>query len=444
MRRVVLASLALTWPLAACSGGGSSSEAVSPITPTPTPAPTVSPSPTPTPAPTGTVAYLHTFAVADGDGAQPNGPLLQASDGNFYGTTRSGGANLCRSDRIPCGTIFRMTPSGEESVLYTFGASPNDGYTPFGALIQGADGALYGLASNGGTYGGGVAFRITLSGTYTVLHSFGGPGEGLVPTGGLTLGSDGNFYGATSSGGANHCANIPQNGANCGTIFRMTPAGAVTTLYSFGSTGSDGTTPLGPVLRTADGTIYGTTSLGGATNGGTIFRLSTEGKLTTLYTFGVSRTDPVAPQGSLILGPDGAFYGTTPSGGGGNCQYGCGTVYRIDQAGKLTIVYAFGLTDSMDGRGPSAVLTLGKDGYLYGTTRSGGQNQGGTVFRLSGTGTLATLFSFGPMQKQPYDPETGVIEGKDGALYGTTFYNEGLGGVGARFGSGTAYRLTFR
>lgn len=383
-----------------------------------------------------TVTYLHEFRGVP-DGNQPNGPLLQASDGNFYGTTRAGGANRCRGfSNIPCGTIFRVTPSGQETVLYIFGASPTDAFTPNAGLIQGSDGALYGTTSSGGVYGAGAVFRITLGGSYTVLYSFGAtPTDGSAPVAALLQANDGNFYGTTASGGANHCVQIPQSGGNCGTVFRMTPSGAVTILYSFGTSAADGVTPLGSLVQGADGNFYGTTVNGGANscstsgetnNCGTVFRITPSGNLTILHSFGTSLADGIAPQGPLTVGSDGAFYGTTPSGGGGICgfAFGCGTVFRVTAAGSLTILYRFAVTGGRtDGDGPSPFLTLGRDGNFYGTTRSGGATpaaSNGTAFRLTPSGSKTILFSFGPLLTNPADPLGGMIQGSDGAFYGVT------------------------
>jgi uncharacterized repeat protein (TIGR03803 family) len=433
--------------LTGCGGGSSGGGSV--MSPTPSTTPTPSPTPTPTPTPTASISFLHIFGVGETDGFQPNGPPLQASDGNFYGTTRNGGANTCRPvSPIPCGVIFRITPTGEESVLHTFGAAATDGYSSLSALIQGGDGALYGTTSNGGAYGGGgTVFRISLDGSsYRTIYSFSGAnGEGDTLPGSLVFGKDGNLYGVTSSGGANHCTQIPRAGPNCGTVFKLTPSGTLTTLQSFGRTATDGVQPNGPLVQTSEGSFYGTTGLGGANDRGTIFRISPDGNMSIIYSFGGTTGGPSTPQGSLLVGADGALYGTTPSGGAGACQYGCGVVYRLDPAtAKLTIVYAFGRDGINDGRGPSAFLAVGRDGNLYGTTRSGGANGGGTAFRLTLGSTISTLFAFGPIQKQPYDPEMGLIEGQDGALYGMTFYNEGLGGVGNRPGFGAMYKLTIR
>lgn len=449
--KTALSTLALLVALTGCGGGGGD-ENPSGIQPPPT-VPPPPPPPAP-PPPLADVTFLHRFGRTAGDGTQPNGPLLQASDGNFYGTTRSGGNMTCPPSSSPryCGVIFKMTPDGTESVLYSFGSVPNDGFAADGRLIQGADGALYGVTALGGEYGGGgTIFRITLDGEYAVLHSFGAPGEGYVPVGGLTEAGDGNFYGVTSNGGANHCFQIPAADGNCGTIFRMTPDGVVTQLYSFGSSIADGVEPLHPPVEASDGNFYGTTVSGGANscstsgatnNCGTVYRMTPAGEVTILHSFGASREDGIAPQGSLIQAGDGALYGTTPSGGGGPCLFAffCGTVFRMTLAGEVTTLHAFALASVQEGYGPSPNLALGADGNLYGTTVSGGdgpRGSTGTVFRIALDGTKTTLYSFGEANVEPGGPEGGLIQGSDGAFYGTTFYD-------GMFSSGTIFKLTPR
>jgi len=399
-----------------------------------------------------TLTYLYTFQTVPTDGGQPNGPLLQANDGNFYGTTRAGGIYLCGpppNNFYPCGTVFKLTPSGDETVLYSFGASPTDGYSP-SQLIQGKDGALYGTTASGGANGGGTLFKIALDGVYTVLYSFGGsPSDGIVPASGVIQASDGDFYGVTASGGANHCVNIPQGGSNCGTVFKISPGGVETVLYSFGASISDGVEPAGSLIQARDGNFYGATENGGAnacsTTGethdcGTVFKITPAGIETVLHSFGTSVIDGIAPLGSLIQGTDGALYGTTSSGGGGTCGgvFGCGTVFRITPAGAVTILYAFSVTSRSDGNGPSPLIQ-GRDGNFYGTTGSGGafpSDLNGTAFMLSPSGVITTLYSFGPYGTNPSHPVSALIEASDGAFYGLTNYSRVAVG-----NNGTAFKL---
>jgi uncharacterized repeat protein (TIGR03803 family) len=349
-----------------------------------------------------------------------------------------------------------MKPDGTETVLYSFGASATDAYSPGAPLIQGKDGALYGTTASGGANGAGTVFKIALDGTYAILYSFGAsPSDGIVPVAGLIQASDGNFYGMTSSGGANHCVNIPQAGGNCGTIFKVTPAGVETVLYSFGSSPSDGVEPTGSLIQASDGDFYGTTLDGGANacsdsggthDCGTVFKMTPGGAETILHSFGTSTADGIAPQGTLLQGTDGAFYGTTASGGDGWCGWsaGCGTIFKMTSTGQVTIIHAFSTTSRADGYGPSQFLIQASDGNIYGTTGSGGSalsGLNGTIFKMTPSGTLTTLYSFGPLNENPSDPVGGLIQGTDGAFYGVTFYNGTLGASGARGGFGTLFKM---
>lgn len=410
----------------------------------------------PTP-PQVTLTYIHNFRSDLGDGGQPNGPLMQANDGNFYGTTRSGSFQ-CQLDPndsylYPCGVIFKMTPGGIESVLHPFGSDLTKGFTPAGPLIQGQDGALYGVTASGGAYGGGAAYRITLDGMFTVLHSFPDtPDEGWTPFGGLVQASDGNFYGITVTGGANHCDQIPLDGGNCGTVYRMTPAGEVTTLHSFGASASDGIAPNTSLVLASDGYLYGTTTSGGENTCstayiqvphtcGTLFRVSLNGDLTILHSFGASFSDGIAPQSALIQATDGALYGTTSSGGDGVCGwiFGCGTVFKMTLAGDLSILHTFSIGSRLDGDGPWQLIQA-EDGYLYGITGNGGGPDiasQGTIFRMSLGGDFTTLYTFAPMNVNPTNPMGGLVQGTDGAFYGVTTYSDNATGAGA----GTVFKL---
>ncbi len=414
--------------LSSCGG-----DSPPPPTGTPTSAPAPSPAPTPPPKAAENlqpIEYLHFYLGPEG--SQPNGPPLQASDGNFYASTKVGGENDCRfsSTIISCGVVTKVTPNGEASVLHAFDYTSDGGFNPNGRLIEGPEGDLYGVTTRGGAYDSGTIFKLSLDGTFKVIHSFGETAARFSGGNTFTLGADGYFYGTTTVGGDD----------DCGTIYRLSPDGMMTILYSFCQTPTDGIQPNGDPFVANDGTLYGTTHIGGEHGRGTIFRLSTDGQLTTLHNFGPSSSDALGSQGGLIQGPDGALYGATASGGGGACPYGCGTIYRITTTGDFSIVYGFGTDQSVNGVGPARYLTFGEDGYIYGTTRTGGPGRG-TVFRLSLDGYLTTIFAFGPLQKRPYDPETGVVLGNDGHLYGFTNYNDGDGTGIFKLGFGTFYRI---
>lgn len=235
----------------------------------------------------------------------PTGVLIKGMDGNFYGTTTS-------SDAYSSGTVFQLTPAGVVTVLAAFGASSTDGTDPI-PLIQGTDGNFYGTTASGGTNGGGTVFKITPAGVETVLYSF----PTGIGAGGLTQGTDGNFYGTTAHGGTN----------NAGTVFEITPAGVETVLYSF--TGSSANLIVGAepsaLIQGTDGNFYGTTSYGGTNGAGTIFKITPEGGETVLYSFpALSNPEDSIGLSGLIQGTDGNFYGTTQSGGAN----GDGTVFK--------------------------------------------------------------------------------------------------------------------
>jgi uncharacterized repeat protein (TIGR03803 family) len=305
----------------------------------------------------GTLTRLHSFHGTDG--TNPFGALLQATDGNFYGTTCCAGAGF--------GTVFKMSPSGQVRTLYKFHNGADGGNSNAG-LLQATDGTLYGTTVNGGTGkcsdGCGVIFKITIGGKRTTFHTFEGS-DGWRPYG-LIQATDKNIYGITSSGGAN----------GYGTVFTINTAGTFTSLYSFCAQAncSDGANPMGTLAQASDGTFYGTTT-GGGTNGyGTVFTITAEGVFTTLYSF--DGTDGMTPIAGLIQGSDENFYGTT-SAGGANGQ---GTIFSITPAGTLTTLHSFNGTDGANSNG---ALVQGTDGKFYGATQLGGTHKQGTLFSLS-------------------------------------------------------------
>jgi len=360
--------------------------------------------------PAGVETVLYSFTGGTTDGVSPRAALIQGSDGNFYGTTSGGGTSNT-------GTVFKVTPAGVETVLYSFAGGTTDGVSPRAALIQGSDGNFYGTTASGGTSGKGTVFKVTPAGVETVLYSFtGGTTDGSVPVAALIQGSDGNFYGTTSSGGA----------SSVGTVFKITPAGVETALHSFAGGTSDGGQPIAALIQGGDGNFYGTTSSGSANNTGTVFKITPAGVETVLHSF-ASGTDGFGPLAALIQGSDGNFYGTTSSGGTNNN----GTVFKITPAGVETVFYSF--SGGTDGSQPQAALIQGADGNFYGTTLSGGTTTNGTVFKITPAGAETVLYSFdsGPEGQTP----TGLIQGSDGNFYGTT-------SRGGTSGNGTVFKVT--
>lgn len=381
-------------------------------------------------APAQTFKTLVSFGGTDGFG--PQAALVQATNGNLYGTTAYGGANRsCASNGslVGCGTIFEITPSGKLTTLYSFCSQSGcaDGQFPFGGLVQAPDGNFYGTTWGSGDRGYGTVFKITPGGTLTTLYSFAGyPTDGANPTA-LVQASDGNFYGTTVYGGPNIML-CGESGYGCGTVFKITPSGALTTLHNFDLT--DGSHPYAQLVQATDGDLYGTASEGGSNQRGTVFKITLSGTLTTLYNFCSQSgcTDGEYPNG-LIQATDGDFYGTT-FGDGAN---GLGTIFKITPSGTLTTLYSFcSRMNCTDGDQPVAGLVQATDGNFYGTTPYGGAYGGGNLFRMTPSNTLKTLYTFcsrAACEDGQY-PYAGLVQDTSGKLYGTT--SQG----GANYGHG--------
>ena len=345
---------------------------------------------------------LLSFDVSDGSG--PNA-LIQGFDGNFYGTTGFGGTN---GD----GTFFKSTPAGTLTTIYSFCAQTNcaDGERPV-TVVQGRDGNFYGVTLIGGLLscglsgsGCGTVFKITSAGALTTLHTFSEGTDGGFPAA-LLQGTDGNFYGVTGS--------TPKND---GTVFKITAAGALTTLHTF--KGSDGGNPEG-LMQATDGNFYGTTVNGGGGLGGTVFKMTPAGTLTTLVFF--SEGGPAHPLAGLMQASDGNFYGTTTNLNAGDPY---GTVFQMTPSGSLSVIYSFcrRTLNCPGGNDPQATLVQGTDGNLYGTTTLGGGHNGpsgcGTVFQITLAGTLATLQDFD--LTNGCNPVAALLQDTNGNFYGTT------------------------
>lgn len=364
---------------------------------------------------------LHSFSGPDG--GSPTG-LIQTANGTFYGAAVLGGdVNSCPSDG--CGTLFKMDSAGHFTVLHVFHAS--DGYLPTG-LVKGLDGKFYGTAMSGGQPSGGGAgtiFRIDSAGNFKVLYAFAGGFaccDGAGPTGPPIQASDGNFYGTTGGGGA--FRDIHHQGG-FGTVYQLNPVtGAVTILHSFNFDG-DGFYPNGPLIQGTDGFLYGTTSQGSGAfrdGPGTAFKINTAGN------FSFVAVLMGQPLSGLIQAKDGNFYGTNEGLGG--------SVFRLDAGGNVTFVNRF---ESADGWNPHYRLLQAADGFFYGTAPQGGllDFQGGDIFRLNASGALSVLHSFTTIGADGFVPNSQLIQGVDGALYGVA----GIGGAGKH---GTIFRFDQR
>ena len=326
----------------------------------------------------GVLTTLIFFAYTNGEG--PNG-LTLGNDGNFYGVASSGGnGEWSDGNYNNYGTVFKVTTSGVLTTLVFFNLA--NGGTPTG-LTLGNDGNFYGTTAVGGDNDDGTIFKVTTNGVLTTLISFAYT-NGATPHAGLTLGNDGNFYGTTFYGGSN----------GEGTMFRVTTNG-VTILASFG--GTNGAQPEAALTLGNDGNFYGTTEQGGITNSGsfnfgcgTVFKVTTNGILTTLVSF--DGTNGATPAAALTLGKHGNFYGTTFYGGTNlNGGLGYGTVFKMTTNGTLTtLISFFSPFANTNGAFPAAALTLGNGGNFYGTTSGGGSFGCGVVFRLAPNTTAAT------------------------------------------------------
>lgn len=358
------------------------------------------------------------------NGAKPWSTLVLASDGNFYGTTQNGGTNPLCTVSGGCGTIFKVTPSGKLTSLYSF-AGTTDGGNTFAGLVQGANGNLYGVTPGEPPYttNYGTAFEITLGGQFTILHQFQGP-EGALPNGTLMLSSDGNFYGTAQEGG---------NGGG-GTIFSMTPTGTLKTLWSF-DYADFGFFPYSSLIQTKSGDLYGTTAGGTAYSLGGVFKLSAHGHFTVIHAFkGLYGGVDVS---GLLLGADGNFYGTTENGG----KYvGYGNVFKMTPTGKMTILHSFDVTD---GDVPVGLLIQGMDGNFYGTTAYGGPLDEGTVFKITPAGKLTTLYAFGgDTYKFGGNVYAGLVQAPNGLLYGDTFLGGSAVNPACPYGCGLVFSLS--
>lgn len=384
--------------------------------------------------PEGVVTLVHEFDRADGISWMPMSPPIQGSDGDLYGTTFDNTSGVLPGN----GTIYRLSLSGEFTTLHEFGPL-QDGRNPFASLVQASDGALYGTTV---TYplGGGTAFRIMPDGTFTTLHVFTWQEESF-PTGALIEGSDGNLYGTLSGGGA----------LFGGAVFRMTRGGAVTILHRFGQDEDSGlhgnrpgAKPFFGLVEGDDGMLYGTTVFGGYAVGtglegsvtfagaGTVFQIGTSGGLATLKIFdGDAGLVPLAP---LTAASDGNLYGVTYAGGATpDIPGGRGTIFRMTTTGVVTPMYSFGYDEPLkdqdhdEGANPIAGLAQAGDGALYGTTRS-------TIFKVTLSGQFTLLHTLTTAEGAGGSVSS-LLQGADGALYGTT-------SRGGSFGLGTIFRIT--
>jgi uncharacterized repeat protein (TIGR03803 family) len=382
------------------------------------------------PAQAQTETLLHQFTNAP-DGAQPySGPTLKGS--TLYGTTANGG------DAAGDGVVYAInTATGKETILHTFGGQVNgDGSLPLGGVAFDKAGNLYGMTLSGGTYNYGTIYKLTKSGknyVETVLHSF-SCADGCAPTY-VTPVFDkaGNVYGTTFNGG--YYGN--------GTVFKMTPDGTVTTLYSFNSAVGDGYNPTAGVTLDTAGNLYGTTAIGGAYGSGILYEITAAGAYSILYSF-TGGTDGLTPRSAPVF-KSGSLYGTTQAGGAG-CTWGCGVIFKFTpakgkKAAKETVLYTF--SGVPDGMSPMyGALVFDKLGNIYGTTMNGGAfptgTNLGTVYKLAPAGSMTILYNF-DQQPDGMAPYGNVVLDTKGNIYTAT--SSGGNGPGW-YGGGTVVKVT--
>jgi len=371
----------------------------------------------------GTFTTLLSFDGTHGSGS--SGALTQGSDGNFYGTG-GGGANYR-------GTVYKVTPDGRLTRLHSFCtlARCADGEYPQSTLVQATNGKFYGTALSGGSGpdGCGTVFEITSVGQLTVLHTFVGA-DGCGPYSGLIQAANGSLYGTTYVGGLS---------SNGGTVFKISEAGEFTSLYSFCSLTNcaDGARPMSSLVQGTDGNLYGVTVLGGYSNAcsisvfpsgcGTVFKITPSGKLTTVYNFCSlpNCADGAGPMASLIQATNGNFYGTTYNGGTNCLPYGCGTAFEITPTGKFTMLHSFcSLANCADGYYLQSPLMQATDGNFYGTTPYGDTEiyPGGTIFEITSTDAFISIYSFCSLANCADGgiPLGGLLQATNGTFYGTT------------------------
>jgi uncharacterized repeat protein (TIGR03803 family) len=341
----------------------------------------------------GTLTTLHVFSGSDG--GDPQGALVQAPNGNFYGTTFKGGTN---ND----GTVFEMTAAGTLTTLHSFNGS--DGSNPLSGVIRAVNGNFYGTAPFGGADLSGTVFQMTPGGTLTTFHTFNGS-DGASPNG-LVQATDGNLYGTTAGGGTSSAC----NGGSCGTVFKLTLKDTLTTLHSFDD-GVDGAQPSAGLIQATDKNLYGTTPLGGANKlsactgnlgCGTIFAITTGGTLTTLHSF--DYTDGLEPGASLLEATSGILYGTTDNGGSSSNGCDCGTIFSLSMPGFGASVQALpysgkvGATIGFLGQGFTSSSTVSFNGHSSTRTVISGTYLTAKVPSGATTGLVTITTSSGSLQ----------------------------------------------
>jgi uncharacterized repeat protein (TIGR03803 family) len=358
-----------------------------------------------------TYTALYNFGGA-ADGGDPYAGLIRDSSGNLYGTVGYGGTAYA-------GGVYKVDAAGNETMLYSFTGGA-DGAYPISTLVRDSAGKLYGTATQGGSVGAGVVFKVDASGNETVLHNFTGGTDGTDPVGGLIMDGAGNLYGTTGQGGP----------SNCGILFKLTPAGKEIILHSFTGSATDGKYPsYTSVVMDALGSLYGVTEEGGTAGHGVVYKLTKTGKFSILHSFAGGTADGCNVLGAPFRDQYGNIYGTTSSCGASNF----GTVWKVTSAGVETVLYSF-TGSTTNAEYPLAGVVGDGRGNLYGTTETGGSANLGTVYRVNQKGQFTLLHSFtGPDGEYVYG---GLVrDSSTGTLYGTSQN-------GGTLGYGTVFQIT--
>jgi uncharacterized repeat protein (TIGR03803 family) len=351
--------------------------------------------------------------------------LLIDKSGNLYGTAYEGGSgSFCAGN---CGTVFELAANGTASALYNFIGYPTDGGYSKSNLIADKAGNFYGTTTSDGANGAGAIFKLASDGTETLLYSFTDGADGESPTSGLVADSSGNLYGTSSVGIS----------PNYGAVFKLAKDGTFTVLHTFAD-GSDGANPYGGLVIDSSGNLYGTTanagnfSCSGSGGCGTVFEITASGTFSVLYSFNGGPNDCNGPYDTLLRDKSGDLYGTTYYGGD---SMGC--IFKYASNGTETKLFSFS-NAKKTGEYPIGGLVEDSSGNLYGTTYGGGKKSYGVVFEVSPKGKETVLHEFAGGSDGKY-PEASLIVGKKGELYGTT--EEGGNGSGCNFGCGTIFEI---
>jgi uncharacterized repeat protein (TIGR03803 family) len=367
---------------------------------------------------TGHQTVLYAFTTGGTDGANPRAALFRDQNGVLYGTASSS----VNGD----GGVFKVDPSGQETVLYNF-TGPN-GKMPQAGVILDPAGNIYGTAAFGGASDDGVVFKLDASGRETVVSDFPARPDGAGPQGGVVRDAAGNLFGTAIAGGASNFNCVPPGASGCGVVYKIDPAGHETVLHAF--TYDDGAEPRAGLTMDAAGNLYGTTYLGGLYSYGVVFKVDPSGQETVLHSFNAEAgNDGGLPYAGVVLDGTGNLYGTTWFGG----KHLAGSVYKLDPAGVETILHSFA-GEPTDGTDPTAGVVLDPAGNIYGTTFSGGSTNHGVIYKLDTSGTYTVLHNFtGAAGAGP----NGLIIDQAGNLYGTAEF----GGACAGIGCGVFFKL---